>query len=360
MKNLVRFAVIAALAATASGPSALAKPPASSGGVSAYDVSQSGVSVSQSGISIDQSGVSAEVDPQHGGAAVDVQAGNGRLTVEAGRGGAQVGVQPPGAGVTPAPTPSQQTSSPASSSPQRTGGAPAAAKPPAGPGGAVAAGPRRDIAAPTPGGGAGPGAASTGDDPAAASGGAARERSVKTDPAAGREDKRGVAPVLDFIEEIPDAVWAGLVALALIATAMWMLWVRGRRRLERNAWVDSETGAMNVVAFETLLAQEWTRSVRYQRPLGLLLLELEEITAGGVRRPLTGRRGEVARDAITGRAREADIVAQVSPTRVAVICPESSHGSVETLAHALERSLEMEQVHARVGMGERLEADRGP
>jgi two-component system cell cycle response regulator len=155
-------------------------------------------------------------------------------------------------------------------------------------------------------------------------------------------------------------VWAGLVALALIATAMWMLWIRGRRRLERNAWVDTETGAMNVVAFETLLAQEWTRSVRYQRPLGLLLLELDEAAPDGVRRPLSGRRATEAREAISERAREADIVAQVSSTRVAVICPESSHGSVETLAHALERSLEMQQVHARVGMGERLETDRGP
>jgi GGDEF domain-containing protein len=166
--------------------------------------------------------------------------------------------------------------------------------------------------------------------------------------------------VLDFIEEIPTAVWAGLIALAAIATAMWMLWIRGRRQLERNAWVDTETGAMNVVAFETLLAQEWTRSVRYQRPLGLLLLDLEEDTSDGLRRPLSGRRANDAREAIAERAREADIVAQVAPGRVAVICPESSHGSVETLAHALERSLEMQQVHARVGLGERLETDRGP
>jgi hypothetical protein len=33
---------------------------------------------------------------------------------------------------------------------------------------------------------------------------------------------------------------------------------------------------------------------------------------------------------------------------------------VQTLARALERSLETEQVHARVGTGERAESDRGP
>ncbi len=175
-----------------------------------------------------------------------------------------------------------------------------------------------------------------------------------------RAEQRGVAPFLDFIEEIPRAVWAGLFALGLIAMALWLMWVRGRRRLERNAWVDAASGTMNVVAFETLLAQEWTRSGRYRRPLGLLLFDLEEGTPDGGRRALGDRRARRAWDAITARVREADTVAQLSRSRFAVICPESSHGSAETLAHALESALEAEQVHARVGIGERLESDRGP
>ena len=43
-----------------------------------------------------------------------------------------------------------------------------------------------------------------------------------------------------------------------------------------------------------------------------------------------------------------------------MICPESSSGSIETLARALELSLEAARVHARVGMAGRLESDRGP
>ena len=117
---------------------------------------------------------------------------------------------------------------------------------------------------------------------------------------------------------------------------------------------------MNVVAFETLLAQEWARSDRYRRPLGLLLLELEEPTSDGGRRPLTGRYRSDAQDAITTHAREADTVAQLSPSRFAVICPESSQGSIETLARRLEHSLEAARVHARVGTAGRLESDRGP
>ena len=117
---------------------------------------------------------------------------------------------------------------------------------------------------------------------------------------------------------------------------------------------------MNLVAFETFLAQEWARSVRYHRPLGLLLLELEESTSDGGRRPLTGKRLSDARAALTERARESDTVAQLSPSRFAVICPESPVGSVETLARALESSLEAAQVHARVGISGRFHDDRGP
>jgi len=171
------------------------------------------------------------------------------------------------------------------------------------------------------------------------------------DRAAARTRSLGVPPFLDFVERIPRAVWAALGALGLIALALWLMWVRGRRRLERNAYVDGETGLTNVVAFDTLLEQEWTRAVRYQRPLGLVLLDLQEADARGLR---------AAREAISEGVRQADTVAELSSSRFAVITPEAGHGSVQTIAHALEQSLEMVGVHARVGIGDRLESDRGP
>jgi GGDEF domain-containing protein len=212
-----------------------------------------------------------------------------------------------------------------------------------------------------PGTGGGSSGSGSGSDTSGASdaGAGSRDRRVDTRPAAEREP-RGVAPVIDLIEKVPPAVWAALIALGLIALALWLMWVRGRRRLERNAWVDTESPEMNVVAFETLLAQEWARSDRYRRPLGLLLLELEEPTSDGGRRSLTGKFRGDAQDAITAQARPSDIVAQLSPSRFAVICPESSLGSVETLARALEHSLEAARLHARVGTAGKAGSDRGP
>ncbi len=306
----------------------------SGGGVSAYDIGQSGVSV--------------EVDPQQG-ASVDVGAGpNGGVSVEADTQGSQI--QLPGA---PAATETKPSGSGDGTGSQPASGGDTTTTPttPAGPGGETSAG---AAGASSSGSGAGAGGDTAGTrDSTGPADKRATDRAAKRGP-------RGVAPVLDFIEEIPTAVWAALAALGLIALALWLMWVRGRRQLERNAWVDSESGDMNLVAFETFLAQEWARSVRYHRPLGLLLLELEESTSDGGRRPLTGKRLSDARAAITERARDADTVAQLSPSRFAVICPESPVGSVETVARALESSLEGAQVHARVGISGRFDDDRGP
>ena len=68
---------------------------------------------------------------------------------------------------------------------------------------------------------------------------------------------------------------------ALIALALWLMWVRGRRRLERNAWVDADTGEMNVVAFETLLAQEWARSDALPAPARTAAARAGESGVGG-------------------------------------------------------------------------------
>ena len=341
-----RTAATVALLALAIAPSANAQSAAPSGGVSAYDIGQSGVSV--------------EANPQQG-ASLGVDAGeNGSLTVGAGPGGVRAEVDPGSATL-----PSTGTGSQTQPAPQGSAGngnasqpsTPAADTPaasPAGPGGAAGTSPDGIAAS----------GAGTSEAPAAGSGrdgerGGAADRRADRESAAER-GPRGVAPVLDLIEKIPSAVWAALLSLGLIALTMWMMWVRGRRRLERNAWVDTESPEMNVVAFETLLAQEWARSDRYRRPLGLLLLELEEPTSDGGRRPLTGKYRTDAQDAITAQSRGADTVAQLSPSRFAVICPESSTGSVETLARALEGSLEAVRVHARAGTAGRLESDRGP
>jgi GGDEF domain-containing protein len=353
---LSRTAVSAALIALAIGPPAHAVTvTVSPGGVSALDIGQSQVTLDadpQKGASVgvgagDTGGVNAGVGPN--GATVDLDQGVVNLpgstdTTPSTSGSGSGAGSGSGSGAGSGNGAGSQPSTPTADSPSTA--APAGPIGEAGPGAGGASG------SSTRSGGT---VAETGNGETAGS----ADRRVDAEQAADRAP-RGVAPVLDLIERIPPALWAAIAALGAIALALWMMWVRGRRRLERNAWVDADNGEMNVVAFETLLAQEWARSERYKRPLGLLLLELEESTSEGGRRPIADRRIGDARDAIIRESRDADIAAQLSPSRFAVICPESSPGSVETLARALEHSLEGRQVHARVGMGARYETDRGP
>ena len=165
--------------------------------------------------------------------------------------------------------------------------------------------------------------------------------------------------MFDLIERIPAAVRAGLVALAVIALVMWGLWVRGRRRLQQNAYLDPDTDVANMAAFEQVLDHEWQRASRYQRPLGLLLLEVEQRGGGGIR--LLGERdAEAAAEDIGREVRESDMVARLGPSRFAVICPEAPQGSGETLAHAIEHRLEERRLRCWASFAERAESDDRP
>ncbi len=328
---MVRLIFFAALLTLASPLSASAQTVPPSGGVTSLEISQSGVTL--------------DVDPQKG---VSVGGDAGPA------GGLDAGVGPQGVNLNlrgttvDVPTPSSQSPQSQAATPPPSGGTHAPATTPGKQDRAVST-PRSTSASAPKGSQPASETNSAADGPSTKP--ASRKDRVNADRAAERTRSLGVPPFLDFVERIPRAVWAALGALGLIALALWLMWVRGRRRLERNAYVDGETGLTNVVAFDTLLEQEWTRAVRYQRPLGLLLLDLDGADARGLR---------AAREAISERVREADTVAELSSSRFAVIAPEAAHGSIETMAHALEQSLEMVGVHARVGIGDRLESDRGP
>jgi GGDEF domain-containing protein len=153
---------------------------------------------------------------------------------------------------------------------------------------------------------------------------------------------------------------AALVALALIALALWALWVRGRRRLQHNAYQDPDTDVANMAAFEQVLDREWQRATRYRRPLGLLLLELEHSGPPGGIRLLGERDARDALDDISRELRESDTVARLAPSRLAVICPEAPQGSVETLAHAIELRLEERRLRCWAGFAEYDATDDRP
>jgi diguanylate cyclase (GGDEF)-like protein len=288
---------------------------------------------------------------------VGLDAGDtGGVTLGAGPGGVNLDLRttpksstPPASGSPAAQEPSGRVSIPGGSTDSpRSGTSPGQSAPGAQPGRSIA------VTGDQPGAGR-RSASDGGRGRADRSGGTPRLDEARTTAGAEQDRRGGVAPVFELIERIPAVVRAGLVALALIAIGLWGLWVRGRRRLDQNAYVDPDTGVANMEAFEQMLGREWERATRYQRPLGLVLLDVEQSAVGGV---LLGERD--ARQAVADISKEvrgSDTVARLAQSRFAVICPEAPQGSVETLAHALELRLEERRLRCWAGFAERADGN---
>ncbi len=174
----------------------------------------------------------------------------------------------------------------------------------------------------------------------------------------GRENSR-LAPFIEFIDGVPMTVWVGVGLLGLIAFATWTAWVRARRRLAQNAFVDPVTGIANAAAFEGLLDRELERAKRYKRPLALILLDVGAAEHPGLL-PLRDQTAREVASAIRGRIREGDTIVRLGSSRFAVISPEATASSAKTLARALELRLEQLRVHVGVGTAERQPTDFGP
>ena len=182
-----------------------------------------------------------------------------------------------------------------------------------------------------------------------------------TNPQAGGPSSNNsthVLPFFELVDHIPGFLKAGIAALALVALAIWAAWVRSRRRFARNAFVDPVTGIANAPAFEGLLGRELERARRYKRPLALVVLDVSDARQSVL--PLLDQTLRDVTRAIQEKLRSGDIVARLGHSRFAVICPEATATSGETLARALESRFEEMRVHAVVGMAERQPTDLGP
>lgn len=171
---------------------------------------------------------------------------------------------------------------------------------------------------------------------------------------AARAQRRSGPQFFELIDRIPTAFKLGLVALALIALGVWAAWVRARRRLERNAFVDPVTGVANEPAFDGLLERELERATRYKRPLALVLLDVSEAMHG---RLLQDHRLRAVTAAIREHRRKGDILARIGASRFAVVSPEATASSADTLARALERRFEEMRLHATVAAVKRQPTD---
>jgi diguanylate cyclase (GGDEF)-like protein len=168
------------------------------------------------------------------------------------------------------------------------------------------------------------------------------------------------------VEQIPPEYRVALVGLATISLLLAGLTLRERRRslrVQLQAMVDGLTGLPNRQAFESRLAKEWGRSERYDRNLGLLLLDLDDFkeindTRGHVHgdRVLQQAAGSIAR-----RIRETDMAARLGGDEFVVLCPETDVKGLEVLSHALEQRLRDEaSIQMSVGFTQRAKSDLGP
>ena len=116
---------------------------------------------------------------------------------------------------------------------------------------------------------------------------------------------------------------------------------RTQTALQRMATQDELTGALNARGFEERLAQELDRDRRYNLPLALLYLDLDDFKA------VNDRHGHRTGDAVlrlvvnaTRRAvRQSDIIGRLGGDEFAVLMPETEGAVAEAAATRLADSL---------------------
>lgn len=119
------------------------------------------------------------------------------------------------------------------------------------------------------------------------------------------------------------------------------------------------TGLANRIAFEHQLALDWQRSLRYDRPLGLIMIDLDDFKrTNDTRGHVAGDR--VLRDTAETVAREirgGDVAARIGGDEFVVIAAETTGYGLQILSRRLGRALDERGIAASVGCAERTEDD---
>lgn len=121
--------------------------------------------------------------------------------------------------------------------------------------------------------------------------------------------------------------------------------VTGRRALEdelkRLATSDSLTGIANRRHFITLATREWQRSKRYERPLTLILLDIDHF------KKINDRLGHAMGDAairsvvssVSAGLRASDLIGRVGGEEFAILLPETTMDAATQLAERIRRNV---------------------
>jgi diguanylate cyclase (GGDEF)-like protein len=165
-------------------------------------------------------------------------------------------------------------------------------------------------------------------------------------------------------EQIPQEYRWPVFVFACLAVFFAMNTMRERSRtvrMHRRALTASLTGLSNRAAFERSLAREYRRADRYDRPLSLLLVDLDGF------KEINDTRGHAAgdevlrkaADVLAGRVRREDMAARLGGDEFVVLCPETSVGEASKLASDLEGALAEASIKSSIGFAERELEDEG-
>jgi two-component system, cell cycle response regulator len=143
-------------------------------------------------------------------------------------------------------------------------------------------------------------------------------------------------------------------ALCALLDVAWHATVQGRqyrreaatlrqaaRRLRDLANQDALTGLANRRAIEERLAAEWDRANRYERPLALLIGDLDDLKA------VNDKYGHAVGDALLQQAAEVmrlnlragDLAGRLGGDEFVVLCPETDHEAAALVANKLNQAL---------------------
>ena len=132
--------------------------------------------------------------------------------------------------------------------------------------------------------------------------------------------------------------WAAGAVLALVG------WVIGGfiRHLARLAERDELTGICNRRPFERMLVREWARSTRYNRPMSLLFIDVDDF--GLVNKRFGHLMGDETLKAVARLLRQSvrntDVVARWGGEEFVILLPETQASAALVLAERIRRLVE--------------------
>jgi diguanylate cyclase (GGDEF)-like protein len=151
-----------------------------------------------------------------------------------------------------------------------------------------------------------------------------------------------------FLLILPKAanVGAGCVVLGVLLLRWLPAAVRERSDMERQATTDGMTGLWNRRQFIILTEVEWQRCRRYQRPMSLIILDIDQFKS------INDLHGHDAGDQViirvaevcSAKRRMSDIVARLGGEEFAVLLPETGLSDAQVFAERLRDAISNEIV----------------